>query len=91
MSKTSVNSFWCMKCGRQGIPLARSQAMQREKFHKKRLYCLWCKREVNHVECKTPEEEREFQERFALGEFQEEAEESMRFIDEENYLDDLRP
>lgn len=88
MSKTVVNSFWCLNCGRCGLPLARPQSCQREKFHRKRLFCFWCRRFCNHVECKSPEEEQEFQERFALGEFQEEAKESMRFIDENN-LDDM--
>lgn len=42
--------FFCTSCGKEGIPIARFAEQQREPGHLKRLYCLYCKKEVNHVE-----------------------------------------
>lgn len=71
------NQFYCMRCGRCAMTLPRPKGKQREHFHRKRLFCPWCQMELNCVEVKTYEEEQEFKELFALGAFQEEAEESI--------------
>lgn len=42
--------FYCVKCGNKGIPIARKTCSQREPGHLKKLYCPYCKAEVNHVE-----------------------------------------
>ena len=56
MRKTSgraeTSDFYCTRCGRQGIPIARRAGHGLEAGHLKRLFCLTCKEEVNHVECK---------------------------------------
>lgn len=42
--------FYCVECGKLGIPIARTVRQQREPGHLKRLYCLHCKKETNHAE-----------------------------------------
>ena len=59
------------------IPLARKINHAREKFHRKKLYCPWCKVTINHIECRNDEEVQEFLERFQKGEYQDEAKESL--------------
>ena len=83
MSKTNEHSFLCMKCGKAGIPLARKQSFKHERFHRKKLYCPWCKVTVNHIECKNEEEVFIFKQQFENGEFQEEMEASLDFIQKE--------
>lgn len=48
----TTSDFYCTRCGRQGIPIARRLGAEREAGHLKKLFCLSCKQEVNHVECK---------------------------------------
>lgn len=43
--------FFCTQCGRQGIPICRKKSKMKEGGHLKKLYCLYCKKEINHVEC----------------------------------------
>jgi hypothetical protein len=50
--RPETSDFYCTKCGRQGIPISRRAGHGREAGHLKRLFCLSCKQEVNHVECK---------------------------------------
>ena len=53
MSGFSLESeFYCCKCGNKGIPIARIKGREREAGHLKKLFCLTCQREWNHVECK---------------------------------------
>ena len=47
-----VSDFYCVKCGSKGMPLPRKKANQKESGHMKKLYCLKCKCEVNHIEIK---------------------------------------
>ena len=74
------HSFYCIRCGHEGIPIFRQQGFQRERFHRKRLYCPFCKEEVNHIECKTYEEVQIFKDAFERGEFKDEAEESVSYL-----------
>lgn len=76
------HSFYCIKCGQKGIPLMRKRGHQRPNHHRKKLYCVFCKEEVNHVECSTMAEVYDFKERFELGEYKEEALASVEFIAE---------
>jgi hypothetical protein len=46
------NEFYCTKCGNKGIPIARKKGQEREAGHLKKLFCLKCQEETNHVECK---------------------------------------
>lgn len=74
------HDFYCLKCGQLGIPIMRQRGHERGKFHRKKLYCLRCKQEVNHMECRTDEEVREFKDAFERGEFVNEAEESICYV-----------
>jgi hypothetical protein len=79
-SKTIEHSFYCMKCGQKGIPLARKEGYQHKSFHRKKMYCVFCKQEVNHIECKNYEEIMKFKEDFESGVFVDEAEESISYV-----------
>ena len=46
------STFYCIKCGTKGIPIVRKRGKAREAGHLKKLYCLKCGKEINHVECK---------------------------------------
>ena len=46
----TVNAFKCTVCGKEGIPISRKQSNQRESGHLKKIYCIHCKKETNHVE-----------------------------------------
>ena len=70
----SVHDFYCLKCGNKGLPIQRGRNLQREKFHRKKLYCMTCKEEVNHVECKNLEDVEVFKDAFNAGYFKQEAE-----------------
>ena len=74
------HSFYCINCGNKGIPLMRKQGFKHEKLHRKKLYCIYCKEEVNHIECKTPEEVEEFKKNFENGVYKDEAKESLDYV-----------
>lgn len=44
------HDFYCTCCGRKGIPISREKNKIRECGHLKKLYCIYCNREVNHAE-----------------------------------------
>ena len=67
--RVELHDFYCLKCGNKGIGVFRNMGFQRERFHRKRLYCPFCKEGVNHIECKTYEEVQIFKEAFERGEF----------------------
>jgi hypothetical protein len=46
-----ISKMYCTKCGHEGISIVRP-GRQREPGHLKKLYCVNCKEEVNHVEIK---------------------------------------
>lgn len=74
------HSFYCLKCGQKGIPLARKEGHQHKSFHRKKLFCVFCKEEVNHIECKNYAEVLEFRENFENGVYLDEAEESISYV-----------
>ena len=72
--KTDLYSeFWCIRCGKKGIPVRRKRSGIREKGHRKKLYCIYCRQQVNHVETRNEEEARQFREDFGNGKYKEEA------------------
>lgn len=68
-SFTSEHSFYCIQCGNKGIPILRKNSRKKEKFHRKKLYCMYCKTEVNHIECRNMEEVKIFKRKFKRGEY----------------------
>ena len=74
------HSFYCINCGNKGIPLMRKQGFKHEGMPRKKLYCVHCKCDVNHVEWQTFDEIAEFRENFANGVYKNEAKESLSFV-----------
>lgn len=83
MAKYNEHSFYCMRCGRKGIALPRKNSHQYGRYHRKRLWCPWCKMEVNHIECKNDTDVFEFKKAFEAGEYRTEVEESLKYINNE--------
>lgn len=77
------HDFYCINCGKKGIPLIRKVGFQRNKFHRKKLYCIYCKTEVNHVECRNQDEIDQFLKDFQNGAYKDEAKKSLSYIEEE--------
>ena len=48
-----VNDFYCVECGNKGICLPRKNGKYREAGHLKKIYCVKCKKQVNHVEIRS--------------------------------------
>ena len=46
------NEFYCTQCGNKGIPIQRKRGQEREAGHLKKIYCLKCGIQTNHVEVK---------------------------------------
>lgn len=46
------SEFYCTSCGKKGIPIIRKSGSMRKGGHLKKLYCLNCKIQTNHVEVK---------------------------------------
>lgn len=80
MAYYDTHKFYCLNCGEEGIPLQRKRGQQREKFHRKKMYCFHCHNTVNHIECKTSEEVEKFKEEFKQGVYENEAKESLDFV-----------
>ena len=64
-----THEFYCTACGNRGIPISRNSASQRGKGHLKKLYCIHCRREVNHYECYTEQDVKKFKMKFERGDF----------------------
>lgn len=82
----TFNDFYCIGCGEKGIGMFRKDSKKREKYHRKKLYCPWCKTTLNFIEIRNREEAKEFKEQFAAGEFEQEAIESReKMAEDETY------
>lgn len=77
-----ISSFYCINCGKRGIPVWRDVGRRYGPGHRKALYCTNCKLTINHVEVRTTEEEQKFLEDYAAGIFTEEAEKSVAYAKE---------
>lgn len=80
MGAYDTHDFYCINCGKRGMPLARMNGKQREKMHRKKLYCLTCKTEVNHIECRSQEDVDRFKRNFEKGVYANEAKESISHV-----------
>ena len=69
--KMALSDFYCTECGSKGIPIMRKPGQNREAGHLKRLFCLKCKTETNHVEIRPygTYQYSSFLEEFNLGRF----------------------
>lgn len=77
-----TSEFWCINCGKKGIPVMRKCSRKREEGHRKALYCITCKAVINHVETRNEDEARQFREDYEAGLYAEEAERSIAFAKE---------
>lgn len=78
MAKFETHDFYCINCGNKNIPISRKCGQQRGQFHRKKLYCVFCKTECNCVEIRNQEEKEVFMEAYNNGEFRNEAADSIR-------------
>ena len=72
--KTVMSEFYCTQCGKKGIPVYRKKGQERKAGHLKKLYCLYCNMETNHVEIKDNDNNytyQNFREEFEAGRFTE--------------------
>lgn len=76
----TLHSFYCINCGRKSMELFRKVGFQHGKDHRKKMWCPWCKAEINHVETRNLDEEFKFREAFNNGSFTEEAQESLDYV-----------
>lgn len=75
-----THKFFCINCGQESIPLARNAGFKKGKFHRKKLWCIHCQQEVNHIECQTMDDVEEFRLNFENGVYKDEAQESLSFV-----------
>lgn len=61
------SSFYCPHCGEKIFDLPRQKSKQKEKFHRKKLYCPKCQATYNSIECRNDMEVYEFTEDFLNG------------------------
>lgn len=70
--KMTMHDFYCTKCGNKGLNIMRKDGQLREPGHLKKLYCLFCKEEVNHAEVRDIGQKysyEDFRQEFELGRF----------------------
>ena len=67
------SSFYCPSCGKKAMDLPRPRSLTRQSFHRKKLYCPWCKKTYNCIECRNEIEKREFIEDWKNGIYAKEA------------------
>ena len=85
-----THDFYCIRCGKKGIPVVRKRGHQHGKHHMKKLFCLNCQEEINHVECKNYADVIEFKEKFERGEYSDAAKESLSYVrDARKWQDNL--
>jgi len=67
----SQSRFFCTSCGNEGLPIMRPKGQMREPGHLKKLYCIHCKKEINHAEVREVGKytEKDFRKEFELGRF----------------------
>ena len=80
------HDFYCINCGEKVFTIPRKVNHKHAKHHRKKLWCPWCGMEVNHVECRNDSEVYEFKRAFEAGEYKEEVQESLNFINKEKNL-----
>lgn len=65
----TISDMYCVRCGNRGIDIPRRKGKARESGHLKKIYCLNCKDETNHVEIIGSYSYEDFIEEFKLGRF----------------------
>ena len=60
INRFDFSSFYCPNCGKKSMDLPRPHSLARQAFHRKKLYCPWCKETYNCIEIRNEIEKREF-------------------------------
>ena len=79
MAKNESHQFYCLLCGKPGIPLQRRVGFQHGAFHRKKMWCPYCRVSCNAIEIRNQEEKEKFLIDFDNGVFQEEALQSVQY------------
>lgn len=82
-----THSFYCLNCGQCALSCMRNRGQRREKGHRKICYCPYCKTKINCYECYDELDVYEFKEAFEQRLFKQEAEESLKYV-KENDIDE---
>ena len=59
-NRFEMSSFYCPKCGKKAMDLPRPRSLTRQAFHRKKLYCPWCRETYNCIECRNEIERQDF-------------------------------
>ncbi len=49
----AISRMFCCNCGKEGVPITRRPGHYREAGHLKKLYCIHCGKDWNHVEVRS--------------------------------------
>jgi hypothetical protein len=77
------HDFYCIQCGRKGIPIFRKAGSERGRFHRKKMCCTQCRVDINHIEIRNDQEKEIFIAAFFNGDFAQEAIESKTYVQNE--------
>ena len=75
VNRFDFSSFYCPSCGKKAMDLPRPRSLTRQSFHRKKLYCPWCKKTYNCIEVRNEIERREFIEDWEAGAYEAEIQE----------------
>lgn len=85
-NSTEMHFFYCLNCGNLAYELPRRKSKQYKKGHLKKLYCPHCQKECNSYECRNEIEAYEFKEKYANGDYKEEAQMALEHCEKEKAL-----
>lgn len=80
MAACEIHSFYCLNCGKKAMDLPRKKGHKHKDFHRKKLYCPWCKMEINCIEIKDKTQEEQFKIDFKNGVYNDEKEISLDHV-----------
>ena len=72
-NRFDMSSFYCPKCGKKAMDLPRPRSLTRQAFHRKKLYCPWCRETYNCIACRNEIERQVFIPNWEDGVYEEEA------------------
>jgi transcriptional regulator NrdR family protein len=79
-NQNGTHDFYCPICGNATLPVYRTANHQREKFHRKNLYCYHCKKDVTTVEIRNSLELEEFKKNFKNGVYANETQDISSYV-----------
>jgi transcription elongation factor Elf1 len=60
VNRFDMSSFYCPSCGKKAMDLPRPRSLTRQAFHRKKLYCPWCRETYNCIEVRNEIERQDF-------------------------------